>query len=304
MKKISVIAAIAASLFVATPAVALEVPTQQAWLDITPCDLDCLYAATVDATDGSQLDSLLQTGLSENFCMSSWSSELDPETGDAYFMLPCGTIYEFNINTEDGLDLLSDVGGLPTIDAEGIGLSIDDATGILYLMYNDPDAGHFYVVSVDRDNGALGTPLEMPTALNDAGAYDFAIMDGIIYVLTDVNQISKFNLSDGSPAGAITYPEFTWIDLWTIDASANGVLRMVSRNADDGDEFFLAYDTTSSEWADPIDSGDSFDAMTWYGTASPAALAETGTDATGALAGSVALLALGGALALRRRARR
>lgn len=302
MKKFASLALGALLATTAVPAIALDVPTQAAYLDITPCDGDCLSGQIIDATDGSVLDSFEIQPTSETFGFLANAAELDPETSESYFLAD-GQIFEFNISTEDDLTLLSAVGGLPTIDAFGEGLAIDDATGILYMLYNDPDAFHYYVVTIDRENGQLGTPLEMPTALWEAGAYEFAILDGTIYVLTDVGQISMFHLADGSPAGHITYPEIGWFDAYAIDVSEGGVLQVASRNSDTGNDEFFSYNLSNSTWGTPVATEDSYDGLAWYGIGTPAALAETGFDPSG-LALTAVALAGAGAVALRRRARR
>lgn len=302
MKKFATIALGALLATTGVPALALDTPSGTAYLDITPCFVSCLYGRTIDATNGSELDSFQIDPTSESFSDSAYSAELDPESSEAYF-LSAGQIFEFNISTEDDLSLLSAVGGLPTIDASGVGLAIDDATGTLYMLYNDPDAFHYYVVTIDRENGQLGTPLEMPTALNDAGAYDVAILDGVIYVLTDVGQISMFNLADGSPAGHITYPELDWFDAYAIDVSEGGVLQIASRNANTGNDAFFTYALSTGSWGTPVATEDSYDALAWYGIGTPVALAETGFDASGLTLTAVALAGVG-AVALRRRARR
>ena len=184
MKKLATIALGTLLATTAVPAIALDTPSSAAYLDITPCFVSCLYGRTIDATNGSELDSFQIDPTSESFSDGAYSAELDPESSEAYF-LSAGQIFEFNISTEDDLSLLSAVSGLPTIDASGVGLAIDDATDTLYMLYSDQDAFHYYVVTVDRQNGQLGTPLEMPTALWDAGAYDFAILDGTIAGIQD-----------------------------------------------------------------------------------------------------------------------
>jgi hypothetical protein len=302
LKKLATIALGALIATTAAPALALDVPAHAAYLDITPCFTNCLDGLTIDATDGSALDSFHIDPTSVSFDDVSNGAELDPETSEAYF-LAAGQIYSFNIATEDGLGWLSAVGGLPTIDAQGVGLAIDDATGTLYMLYSDADAFHYYLVTIDRETGQLGTPLEMPTALWDAGAYDVAILDGTIYVLTDVGQISMFNLSDGSPAGHIMYPELDWFDAYSIDVSEGGVLQVASRHSNTGNDEFFSYDLSTNLWGTPVATEDNFDGLAWYGIGTPAVLAETGFDPSGLALAAIAL-AGAGAVALRRRARR
>ena len=309
MKKISAIAAIAASLVAAAPAVAMDAPTVDAFIHVTPMDTTIVGAEAIDASNGSILDSFSFSSIPVSFGSPSEYAEFSPSTNKGYFTNYSDELFAINVGTEDGIDWITDINDvnafLPTSDGVFSGLAIDDATNTLYLLVNDPDAGHFFLVTIDPTTGPTGTPLEMPTALTDAGAIDIAIDGGKLYVLTGVDQISIFNLSDGSPAGSIAYPEFPFFSPLTIDASEGGILRIVSNNADSGDDEFFSFDINSSEWSNPTVTNDAYFGMAWYGVGNtPTALAETGTDASGALASSVALLAVGGAIALRRRARR
>lgn len=305
MKKSSIFAAVASALLISSPAFALDVPSQDAYLDITPCETNCLYAGVIDAASGATLDSFEIDTSPLGFDNSAISAELDPATSTAYFLTYGGYIYSADIAIDgDDVELLSTVIGLPTLDGLGVGLALDDATGALYLLYADPDAFSFYVVSIDRETGKFGTPLAMPAALWSDGAYDFTIAGGILYVLTDLGHVSKFNLNDGTEAGSFDYPEIDWLDPFAIDISEGGVLRVVSHNSVDGDDFFISYDLGTSTWSEPIDSGSGFDGIAWYGVGTDPELAETGFESNGLIAGSAALVAAGGAIALRRRARR
>lgn len=309
MKKFAIAAAAALSLAAAAPAVALDVPSSPSYLSITPCEGDCLYGAFIDASDATETDTFQNT-VSPNYPFDSVSvaAEYNAETGIAFFVTNDGRLFKYDTENETGLALIADNSSLPTIDGQIVGLSIDDATDTLYALYNDPDAGSYFVVSVDQSNGDIGTPLEMPFVLTMVSGGDFTIVGDKMYVLTGVAQIKSFNLIDGTYDSFIAYPDAVhpFFYGYAIDGSNDGVLRIASRNSDTGYDEFYSYDLASATWSDPVIGDASYDGIAWSADASeaPAALASTGFDASGLIAGAAALTAAGGAVALRRRARR
>lgn len=305
MKKFAIAAATAVLLTAASPALALDAPTEPSFVYISPCFFDCLGGGVYDAATGSSPYSFeVNTG---PFVAPSLAAEYDPVTDTAYFVTVDATpnIFAFNMGSEDGLDVLNDLTGLPTEHAEIHGLALDDSTGILHVLYFDIDANNFKVISIDRTSGDFGTPVAISDSLTAAGAIDFAITGGVMYVLTESGQIGEFSLSDGSPVGHITYPDSPeFVD--AIDISQGGILRIVT-DYNDVNQFW-SYDLNAGSWSDAVVLDALHTGWAWYGAGSAPAptpsLASTGFDATGLLAGAAALTAAGGAVALRRRVRR
>ncbi|MFM2411698.1 MAG: hypothetical protein RLZZ587_31 [Actinomycetota bacterium] len=308
MTKFSVAAVVVAATLVATPALALDLPSSPSYLSISPCEADCLFGAFIDATDATESDTFEITGLSgDPFDFSSAAAEYNAATGIAFFVTEGGRLFAFDPLNETGLDLLASNASLPTVDGEIVGLAIDDATDTLYALYNDPDAGSYFVVTVDQSTGAIGTPLEMPFVLTMVTGSDFAIVGDKMYVLSGVAQIKIFNLSDGAYEGFIAYPEADNPFFFgkAIDVSAEGVLRIASYNSDSENTEFFSYDLGAGTWSDPLVADGDYDGIAWSadGSEAPAALAETGFDPSGIALAAVAM-AGAGALVLRRRARR
>lgn len=314
MKKFAALALAAAFATSTAPAMALEVPTSDSYLSIAPCFFDCLDGGVIDATDGTLSESFEITGIPDSpFTATSRAAEYNAVTGFAFFVIETGELFTFDVLNETGLDLIASNASLPTVDGDIIGLALDDSTDTLYALYNDPDAQHFYVVTVDQVTGSIGTPLEMPFSLTMAGAQEFAASGGNFYFLTGVEQVKIFSVSDGSFVGSIAYPMGAnpFFAGYAIDVSEGGVLRVATRNTDTSIDEFFSYDIAAGTWSDATpavaDYYTTYDGVAWFGSGSepaPEALAETGFEPFGIALASLALIGTGGAVALRRRARR
>ena len=310
MKKIAALALGTLLATSAAPALAMDVPATDSYIAISPCFFDCLEGAFINATDASETDTFQINGIDGGpFGDVSGAAEYDAESGFAYFVTLVGDVFKFDVLNETGLEWLANNSSLPTVDGAIIGLALDDQTNTLYALYNDPDAGHYYVASIDQSSGAIGTPMEMPFVMTMVGPQEFAVSGGKFYVLTGVEQIKIFNVSDGELVGSIAYPmsDHPFFFGYAIDVSAGGVLRVASRNSDTNNDEFYSYDPETGSWSDAVVADGEYDGVAWFAAGSEPVteeLASTGVDATGIALAGAALVVAGAVVTVRRRARR
>lgn len=308
--------ALAASmaLFASAPAhaAAMAIPTTDAWLAISPCNSDCLEAQILDPLTGASIDEM-QTTVVADFGWGAQAAEVDAESSTAYF-LAAGEIYAYDLTSDDAVELVASGADLPSDSPSLRGLAIDDQTGLLHVLWYDDIASHYFLTAVDTATGDVDqTGLQLDDYLIGDDGSDVAIAGDTIYVLVS-DEIVILDFADGSLIDTETYPEANLVaSLFdnAIDTDASGNLRLVLRDDLDYLNHFYTLDLAEAGWSAPVTTVREDDAFAWWGVAGDesdvtdeAELAETGFEFNGLIGASAALVAAGGAIARRRRARR
>lgn len=313
MRKVAASAALVVSGFlVGTPAFAISIPEQSAWLQITPCDWTCLATATFDGETGIGLDEVLDTTPDVMYQIAGEVAEIDPINSTAYFSAG-GDLFKYDLTTLGVASFLGNKSTILPADETYIrGLAMDNSTGALYISWWNSDASHYYLSEFDPGtNSLVGDNLQLDDYLLSSDSYDVAISNGNLYVLNNDDEMVVIDLSTGWVSDVISYPVNSY-NPNAIGTDVDGNLRVALYNEDDSNDVHIfVYDVNSGEWSDAIDLNTNVYALAWWDRdlAAPAdtsggSLASTGVDVSGIALGCVMLVAVGVVAAVRRRVRR
>jgi hypothetical protein len=293
--------------FVSTPsaqAVAMTAPGFDTWLAISPCNWDCLEAEILDPETGDSLDTMLAT-VPATFLAQATAAEIDPETSTVYF-ISATEIYSYDLTSDSDVQLLTSTDDFPADSVSLRGLAFDEATDILYVLWYDDNATQYFLTGVDVSTGDVDqTGLELDDYLLGDDGSDAAIAGDTLYVLVS-DELVSLDLADGSLISTEAFPDVNFFDT-AVDSDSNGNLRVVLKDTQENQNHFSTYNIANDEWSDPVTTARQDDAFAWWESPSDDAveqLADTGVDSGGIALASASLLVVGGAIALRRRARR
>jgi hypothetical protein len=233
--------------------------------------------------------------------VDSLSVDRDPVTQELYVLGSTGVfVNNFATNRCELTQILSPA-DLPASTVSLRGVSLNDVSTRLYVLWYDGDSSTYVVSTVDLSTNTIIDSLDLQSAnLIATDAEKLAFLDGVFYISSSDNRLWQFDAANGNQLSVHSGPVGAGTSLG-LDRASDGRIHEVVTLDGQATVAFSTFNPSNSTWSPLVTT--TYPRIGYTFIEADHALAETGFDASGLTLTAVAL-AGAGAVALRRRARR
>ena len=230
------------------------------------------------------------------------SVDRDPVTQELYLLGNSGVYRNDFVANRCELDQILATADFPASTVSLRGVSLNDDSTALYVLWFDGDSSAYVVSTVDLSTNMIVESLNLQSddiIYTDAQLLTY--FDGTFYIASSDNRLWEFDMISGNQVAVHAGPIGGETPLG-LDRSSDGLLHEVVSLEGQQDVSFTTFNPSSESWSVLVPT--TYPRMGYTYIEADPELANTGVDSGGIALAAASLLAVGGAIALRRRARR